>query len=67
MENRGRINWPAGQLLTWHFDRNSILLNRPEGLVDLQGHGYFAGGATLTSTVHNEGTVRKYFDAGEII
>ncbi|MHC1763940.1 MAG: choice-of-anchor D domain-containing protein [Verrucomicrobiia bacterium] len=67
VDNRGRILWPAGQLVTWHFDDNSVLLNRPEGLLDLQGHGAFAGGSPLTSTVHNEGIMRKSSDAGEII
>jgi hypothetical protein len=67
VDNRGRIHWPAGQLVTWHLDDNSILLNRPGGLLDLRGHGSFAGGAPLTSTLHNQGTLRKSSDAGEII
>ncbi len=67
VENRGRILWPAGQQVTWRFLDSSSLMNRPAGLLDLQGHGSFYGGAALTAAFLNEGTVRKSFDAGQII
>jgi hypothetical protein len=67
LDNRGRINWPSGQALTWRINPGSTLLNRAGGLLDLQGRGSFYGGAPLTSTLHNQGIMRKSSDPGEII
>ncbi|HVV72728.1 MAG TPA: Ig domain-containing protein, partial [Verrucomicrobiae bacterium] len=64
LDNYGRIYWAAGQQVNWRLNENSILVNRPGGLLDLQGHGSFYN---LPSSFLNEGTVRKSVDPGEII
>jgi hypothetical protein len=66
LENRGRIVWPAGKAITWRLEPSSTLWNRPTGVLDLQGSGWFYCVATLGPAIHNEGLIRKTIGPGEI-